>query len=116
MTDKIEQFNKNTGVTLGSSALFTAKEEEQLSKLYKDFDYRITYLNLLSSQKMAKEESDKTHVFDLLNYTTLIKDRMLNYAMSLVSHYQNENEFHKQKLISLLKLMLEELDGSYIVK
>ena len=41
MTDKIEQFNKNTGVTLGSSELFTAKEEEQLSNLYKDFDYRI---------------------------------------------------------------------------
>lgn len=112
MTRGMDLTNKHTRVTISSSEPLTQPEQDQLEKVFKDCDYRIEYIKSLSNKVDVENEYNITHINDLLNYTTLFKDRMLNYTMTLVSpnKYEVETKFHKEKITNLLNLILQELE------
>ena len=117
MTQDVEQSNKTIEMNLALPDRMSEIDIEQLKKLAHKYDGRIKELEMLSTKAQIEKESLKMHVKDLLGHMNLFKDYMLNYIDAKTYRYgwEVEPKFHRERLINLLNLILQELEEHRIV-
>lgn len=118
MTQELEQSKKSIEMNLALPDRISEEDMEQLKKLAYKYDERIKELESLSTKTEVKNESLKIHIKVLLGHPNLFKDYMFNYinAITYFCPWEVNAEFNRERLINLLKLILQELEDHHTVK